>query len=142
MWEMLWPILLVVLSNTFYHICSKSVPSNANAFGALMVTYIVAAILTGIIFLVIVRPENAVAELHNLNWASIVLAAAIVGLELGNIFMYRAGWDISSGAFISNICLAIVLIFVGAFLFSEDISLKQVLGIFVCMVGLFLVNMG
>ncbi|MBO7518976.1 MAG: EamA family transporter [Methanobrevibacter sp.] len=141
MWEMIWPVLIVVLSNTFYNICTKSTPSNVNAFGTLMLTYITAAVLTGIIFLFLVKPENAIVELSKVNWTSIVLGIAIVGLELGYIFMYRSGWKVSSGALVANICLAIALLFVGAILYGENINVKQVLGIFICIAGLFLINM-
>ena len=141
MWEMIWPVLIVVLSNTFYNICTKSTPSNVNAFGTLMLTYITAAILTGVIFLFLVKPENALVELSKVNWTSIVLGIAIVGLELGYIFMDRSGWKVSSGALVANICLAIALLFVGAILYGENINVKQVLGIFICIVGLFLINM-
>lgn len=141
MWEMIWPVLIVVLSNTVYNIATKSTPSNVNAFGTLMITYLVAAILTGIIFVFLVKPENVVFELSKINWTSIVLAIAIVGLELGYIFMYRSGWKVSSGALVANICLAIALIVVGAILYGENITVKQVLGIFVCIVGLFLINL-
>ena len=138
---MIWPVLIVVLSNTFYNICTKSTPSNVNAFGTLMLTYITAAVLTGIIFLFLVKPENAIVELSKVNWTSIVLGIAIVGLELGYIFMYRSGWKVSSGALVANICLAIALLFVGAILYGENITVKQVLGIFICIAGLFLINM-
>ncbi len=138
---MIWPVLIVVLSNTFYNICTKSTPSNVNAFGTLMLTYITAAVLTGIIFLFLVKPENAIVELSKVNWTSIVLGIAIVGLELGYIFMYRSGWKVSSGALVANICLAIALLFVGAILYGENINVKQVLGIFICIAGLFLINM-
>lgn len=138
---MIWPVLIVVLSNTFYNICTKSTPSNVNAFGTLMLTYITAAILTGVIFLFLVKPENAIVELSKVNWTSIVLGIAIVGLELGYIFMYRSGWKVSSGALVANICLAIALLFVGAILYGENITVKQVLGIFICIAGLFLINM-
>ena len=141
MWEMIRPVLLVVLSNTFYNICTKSTPSNVNAFGTLMLTYITAAILTGVIFLFLVKPENAIVELSKVNWTSIVLGIAIVGLELGYIFMYRSGWKVSSGALVANICLAIALLFVGAILYGENITVKQVFGIFICIAGLFLINM-
>ena len=135
-------VIAVVLSNTFYNICTKSTPSNVNAFGTLMITYITAAILTGIIFIFLVKPENAIMELSKVNWTSIVLGIAIVGLELGYIFMYRVGWKVSSGALVANICLAIALIFVGAILYGENITSKQLIGILICCVGLFLVNMG
>ena len=45
MWSMIWPLLLIVLSNCFYNICTKSVPEGVNAFGTLTVTYHVGAVL-------------------------------------------------------------------------------------------------
>ena len=139
---MIWPILLVILSNTVYNICTKSTPGNVNAFGTLMITYAVATILTAVIFVFLVKPENVLTELSRVNWTSLVLGMAIVGLELAYIFAYRAGWKVSSASLVANIGLAIVLIFVGVILYGENISLKQVIGILVCCVGLFLINMG
>ena len=142
MWEMLWPILLILLSNTVYNICTKSTPGNVNAFGALMITYAVATIFTAVIFVFLVKPENVFTELSHVNWTSVVLGMVIVGLELGYIFAYRAGWKVSSASLVANIGLAIVLIFVGAVLYGENITLKQLMGILICCVGLFLINMG
>ena len=139
---MIWPILLVILSNTVYNICTKSTPGNVNAFGTLMITYAVATILTALIFVFLVKPENVLTELSRVNWTSVVLGMAIVGLELAYIFAYRAGWKVSSASLVANIGLSIVLIFVGVILYGENISLKQVMGILVCCVGLFLINMG
>ncbi|WP_407461989.1 EamA family transporter [Methanobrevibacter sp.] len=142
MWEMIWPILLVILSNTVYNICTKSTPGNVNAFGTLMITYAVATILTALIFVFLVKPENVLTELSRVNWTSVVLGMAIVGLELAYIFAYRAGWKVSSASIVANIGLAIVLIFVGVILYGENISLKQLMGILICSIGLFLINMG
>ena len=139
---MLWPILLILLSNTVYHICAKSTPGNVNAFGALMITYAVATIFTAIIFVLLVKPENVTTELSHVNWTSLVLGMVIVGLELGCIFAYRAGWKVSSASIVANIGVAIMLIFVGALLYGEHITLKQVMGIFICCAGLLLINMG
>ena len=41
--SMYWPILLVVLSNTFYNICAKATPQDVNPFASLSVTYLVGA---------------------------------------------------------------------------------------------------
>lgn len=67
MWNLIWPILVVILSNTFYNICMKSMPNDVNPFGALMVTYIVSAIITAVIFVFMVKPSNAVFELSKVN---------------------------------------------------------------------------
>ena len=42
---MIWPLLLIVLSNCFYNICTKSVPEGVNTFGTLTITYLVGAVL-------------------------------------------------------------------------------------------------
>lgn len=140
MWHMLWPLLLLVGSNTLYHICAKSTPERVNAFGALTVTYLIGAAVCGAIFLMSVRPSNALTELRQVNWTSFVLGIAIVGLEAGNLFLYRAGWKISAGSVVGNISLAIVLLFVGYFLFRENISARQLIGVAVCALGLYLIT--
>ena len=140
MWNMIWPLLLIVGSNCFYHICAKSMPEHAHAFGALTVTYLIGAVISAVAFVVSVRPANVLTELHNLNWAPFVLGLAIVGLEAGNVFLYRAGWKISVGSVVGNISLAIVLLFVGYFLFHEQITARQLIGVAVCALGLFLIT--
>ena len=83
LWNLIWPILIVILANTFYNVCMKSMPSDVNPFGALMVTYLVAALISGMIFVYSVGPSNIGAGLSKINWTSVVLALAIVGLEVG-----------------------------------------------------------
>ena len=140
-WNLVWPILMVILANTFYNICMKSMPADVNPFGALMVTYLVAAIISAIIFVFMVGPLNAGVEITKINWTSIILALAVVGLEVGYVFVYRAGWSVSTASVVANIGLACVLIVVGYLLYKENVSLNQILGIIVCMVGLILINL-
>lgn len=131
---------MVILANTFYNLCMKSMPSDVNPFGALMITYLVAAIISGVIFVFMVSPDNAGAEIAKINWTSVILALAIVGLEVGYVFVYRAGWAVNTASVVANIGLACVLIVVGYFLYRENMSFNQILGIIVCMVGLILIN--
>lgn len=141
MWKLIWPILVVILSNTFYNVCMKSMPSDVNPFGALMVTYLVATIISAIIFIYMVGPSNVVGEISMINWTSVILALAIVGLEVGYVFVYRAGWTISTASVVANIGLACVLIVLGYFLYKENVSINQIVGIVVCMFGLVLINL-
>lgn len=119
----------------------KSMPGDVNPFGALMVTYLVAAIISGIIFIYIVGPSNVGGEMSEINWTSVILALAIVGLEVGYVFVYRAGWTVSTASVVANIGLACVLLIVGYFLYKENVSINQIVGIIVCMFGLVLINL-
>lgn len=140
MWSMIWPVMVVVLSNVIYNVSQKSTPEGVNAFFALLVTYLVAAAVTAIIFVSTKGIHSIPNEVHKLNWASLALGVAIIGLEVGNLFLYRAGWKISVGSLVSNIALAIVLLFVGILFYKEAITMKQVIGMIVCALGLVLIT--
>ena len=131
---------MVILANTFYNICMKSMPGDVNPFGALMVTYFAASVISAVIFAFMVGPSNVTVELSRINWTSIILAIAIVGLEVGYVFVYRAGWAVSTASVVANIGLACVLLIVGYLLYKENVSFTQIVGFFVCMVGLILIN--
>ena len=143
-----FPIILIVLSNVLYHICAKSVPSQMNPMVSLMITYLVAGSLT--LFLFFLMPQiftmdkkvdvTLVGQIKQANWAPFVLGIVIVGLELGNILMYRAGWNISLGSLVCNITLAVFLIALGVFLYKETLSSSQAIGIGLCIVGLIFIN--
>ncbi|MCQ2437377.1 MAG: EamA family transporter [Clostridia bacterium] len=134
------PILIVVISNTLYHICAKSVPEGLNTFASLTVTYLIAAMLSLAFFFVSQRNGNLLAEYRQLNWASFALGLAIIGLEAGFIMMYKVGWNISVGQLIASALLAIVLIFVGYLAYHEAITPTKLIGAAVCLVGLYLLN--
>ena len=59
---MIWPLLLIVGSNCFYNICTKSMPERTNTFGALTVTYLVGAVLSAVLFVVSVKPAEVLNE--------------------------------------------------------------------------------
>ena len=138
--SMIWPIALIVLSNVFYNVCSKETPSSINPFAALSVTYIVGAIFSTAVYFFLNRGGNLIQEYRNLNWSSFILGFAIVGLEAGSIYMYKAGWNVSSGQIVYSIILSVCLILVGVIAYHESISMTKIVGVLVCMVGLFLIN--
>ena len=139
MWNMMWPILIVVAANTIYNISAKSVPPEVNSFASLVVSYTVAAVLSVAMFFITAENKNLVAELSKTNWTALALGIAIVALEFGYICIYRAGWKISVATLIANISLACVLLVVGVLLYKEVISLKQVAGIIISAAGLILI---
>lgn len=139
MWNYIWPILIVVASNTFYNICAKATPGDIHPMASLAVTYLAGAIGAITIFF-LTRGGNLIAEIRKANWATYVLALAIIGLEFGYICIYRAGWKVSAGSLVANISLACVLLFVGALLYKEVISIRQIFGMVLCVAGIILVG--
>ena len=136
----IFSIALVVMSNVAYHVTQKNTPQGVNPFGALLITYITAAIVTLISMAFYKSESGFLSSFNHVNWTSIVLGVAIVGLELGWLLAYRAGWDISVGSLVANIILAVTLIVVGLLFYKERLSLNKIIGIVLCGAGLIFIN--
>ena len=135
-----WPIALVVVSNIVYHICAKSTPESVSSFAALTLTYLVGAVVSAAMFFLTEKDRDLLRQLGQMNWAPYVLGVVIVGLEVGFIYAYKAGWQVSTASIVQSSFLAIALIFVGALLYHENLSWNKLVGIGVCMLGLVLIN--
>ena len=91
MFSYVWPLGLVVLSNVFYQICAKSVPDKMNPFASLTITYTIGALASFILYFALNKNRNIIQEYQKANWAPFVLGLAIVGLEVGYSYAYKAG---------------------------------------------------
>jgi len=133
---------LAVLSSIFYHVFVKLIPATANPAISLAVAYLTSLVLcAGLLFLYPID-HSIIREIKKLNWATVGLAVALVGLELGFLLAYRAGWKISTAAIIVNVAATLLLIPVGLVLFKERLSPVNIAGIVVCVAGLVMVNLG
>ncbi|MBQ7579965.1 MAG: EamA family transporter [Clostridia bacterium] len=141
MWNMLYPILIIVVSNILYNVCAKQTPGEINAFATLSITYLVAAIVSFVSFFVSARGKNIFAEFSKTNWTTFVLGIVIIGLELGYVLAYRNGWKMNTVSVTANIALAVALIFVAAIFYKESITLKQIAGVVLCAGGLVLISL-
>lgn len=141
MFSYIWPIALVVLSNVVYQICAKSVPEGMNPFASLTITYLVGTVASAILFFLLGSGGSLIKEYSKVNWAPLILGVVIVGLEVGWIYAYKAGWQVSTGFIVQSAFLAAVLLFVGYFLYHETLTWNKLVGVAVCMVGLVLINL-
>lgn len=140
MFSYVWPLALVVCSNVLYQICAKSAPQEMNPLASLTVTYTVGAVMSAVLYFALNRDGNLLREYARLNWAPFVFGAVLVGLEVGYIYAYKAGWPVSTAATVQAAFLAVLLLFVGFFLYQEAISLNKVMGIAICLAGLYFIN--
>lgn len=140
MFSYIWPIALLVVSNTVYQICAKSVPEDMNPFASLVITYLVGAAVSAVLYYLLPSDRNLVKECGKLNWAPLVLGIVIVGLEAGWIYAYKAGWQVSMGFIVQSAFLAITLLLVGYFLYHEALTWNKLAGAVICMIGLIFIN--
>ena len=136
----IWPLLIIIFSNTLYQICAKGIPEQMNTYASMTITYAVATIFSALAFFVTSKGGNLIKEFGHTNWATVVLGIVITGLEVGFIFAYKAGWKVNTLSVTTNAILAIVLIIVGLIGYHETISWSKVLGVAICLVGLYFIN--
>lgn len=86
------------------------------------------------------RDANLFREVRLTNWAPVVLGIVIVGLEVGFIYAFRAGWQVGTTQIITSAVVAVLLIFVGYLLYHEAITWNKIAGIIICLAGLVLIN--
>ena len=133
-------ITLAICSSALYHFTAKSTPSHVNFTVSLLVTYAVAFVVTLLGFFFFPATNGITAELRQLNWASIGLAIAVVGIEYGFLLTYRAGWNLGIAAVLTNVFASLILVPVTIFVFKDKISWVNIIGIFVCLGGLIMLN--
>jgi len=133
-------ITLAICSSALYHFVAKSTPSNVNFTVSLLITYAVAFVVTLFGFFFFPAKNGVIAEIKLLNWASIGLAIAIVGIEFGFLLTYRAGWNLGIAAVLVNVVASLTLIPVAIFVFKDKISWVNIAGILVCLAGLVMLN--
>ena len=138
--SMVWPIALVVFSNIVYQVCAKGVPKDMDAMASMTITYLVGAICSAIMFFVMNKNGNLMQEYAKTNWAPVFLGVSVVGLEVGFIYAYKNGWAVSTASIVQSAFLAVALIIVGGVLYKEAITANKIIGIVICLIGLYFIN--
>ena len=131
---------LAILCTVGYHLVLKLTPAGVNPLLSLLVTYALVAI--GFATLLFLSPGGFEwrQELRQLNWTALALAAVIVGLDLGFLYLYRGGFEVSLGALVTQSAAALLLLVIGVAVFRERLTAANVVGLGLCLVGLWLVN--
>jgi drug/metabolite transporter (DMT)-like permease len=134
-------LLLAIAGTVGYHLVLKVTPAGVNPLLSLMVTYALVTLLFAVILAF--APTAAGewrGELRQLNWTAVALALVIVVLDLGFLFLYRSGFEISLGALVTQSAAALLLLVIGVAAFRERLTLANLAGIALCVAGLWLVN--
>lgn len=134
-------MLIVIISNILYHISQKSISKTLNPMISMIITYSTALIITLMLLLIFPVEKGSIpTEIKSINWASVLLGFAAVGLEVGFLLVYRSGWNISFAAIFSNVIVTMLLIPIGMYFFKDKITPTNTLGVILSIVGILLIN--
>ena len=135
-----WPVILILAANTIYHISSKAVPADMDPFAAVFFNYVVAMTASFLLWMVLGKDHSLTLQLSRINWAPVVMGLTITAVEISFVFMYKLGWNISIGSTITNIAMAVALVVIGVLFYKEVVTMHQLIGIGLCILGLVIMN--
>lgn len=126
-------LALAVVSAAVYHLSMKVLPGTVNPFLPLTVAYAMAlAICTVGLFL---WPEGS-RSLQALRPSVIGVALGVVGIEVGFLLAYRAGWNIGYAALAANLGTTLLLLPIGLLFFKDHLSPQRMAGVALSLAGL------
>jgi uncharacterized membrane protein YdcZ (DUF606 family) len=133
------PLALAVGGNLLYHLSQKSMPKAANPLYVITIAYLVGIALCLLYGVVYPNEKSFMETMRESNWAVFAMGVGAVIIELGFLLAYRAGWNISTAAVVCSTAVTLMLIPIGVFAFKEHLSLRNVVGLLFCVLGLILV---
>jgi drug/metabolite transporter (DMT)-like permease len=133
-------ILLTIAANVGYHLFQRTIRPDANPALSLVVTYVVALLLSVALLPAFDGLQDLRAGFRRLGWSSYALGGAIVLLELGFLLAYRARWDLGVAAAYSNVAVALILLPIGVLAFGEGFDARKGLGVALAVAGLVLLT--
>ena len=138
-----WPLLLVVLSSVGYQVGLKEVSGIGDPMISLMVTYLAASAVSFVIyFFQSLGKESFFRGVLSVSLSAIGLGLAIVGIEVGTLFMYRAGWAVNVAFVVANSLIVAALMLTGFLLYKEKLTLRQLIGVGISLAGILCIVMG
>lgn len=123
-----------------YHLAARNMPQQANQAITLIIVYLIGAVLSALVLLLLLRPRAGADLLSGVGWPTVALGLAVVLIEFGFLWMYRSGWGVSTGGLAVNIIATVALVLVGLLVYRETLTPANWVGMCACGVGLFLLT--
>ena len=133
-------LLLAIVTTVGYHLVMKLTPAAVNPFLSLAASYMLGAAVFLACYALAPDAPPLREALKPLNWTVFGLVVAVVGLDVAFLMLYRTGFDVSLGQIVTQSGAALLLLVAGVALFQEKISLANLAGVALCVVGLWLIN--
>lgn len=134
------PLVLVIGGNLVYHLAQKSLPRDANPLHTMILVYVIAILACAATALVTPGEKTFLQSARGTNSTVFVLGLSVAMIEVGFLFVYRAGWNISTASITASVVLSLMLIPIGVLAFKEQLSVRNAVGLLLCMIGLVLVT--
>jgi drug/metabolite transporter (DMT)-like permease len=134
-----FPMVLAIVSYMIYHSSQKMLSNSLNPLFITSLAYSLAMLISWTLFFCIPLVGY---EKSTFSWPILAIAVGVVGLDVGFLLAYRAGWGISSAPLFANVTLALAVLPIGLLIFKEKLTALNIAGVLCCVVGLILLRWG
>lgn len=135
------PFVVVVLGQVLYHSLLRQLPKGIPALALISLTYAIGAVVGGVLWWLVPADAPVAAApsvVETLPWAA-GLAVAILLVEVGYVYAYRAGLPLSVGALTVFAVTTALLVPISFMAFHDRMSWLQWLGMVLVLGGSWLV---
>ena len=137
--KMLW-LGTAIVATVGYHLVLKLLPTEVNQFLSMAITCAVGSLAFLALYAMAPGTISMRDAIGQLNWTTLALAGVIVCLDLIFLMLYRSGFELSLGQLVTQSAAALLLLLVGVAFFAEKLSLTNIAGIGLCVVGFWLIS--
>ena len=134
------PLVLTVGGGLLYHVGIKSLSASANPFVPLLASAACLAAVYAICGFAASADNSPFAALRASGWGVLAIAVGAASIELGFLWAYRQGWNISRASLTTSVSVTLLLAAIGLLFFKERLTPWNVLGVMLCAAGLILVT--
>ncbi len=123
-----------------YQYFVKQIPTSINPLVSVIGIYIAVLAFSIVLLPFFLSEGELVKEVKQLNWIQLAIAGSVFMIELGFLFMFRYGWNLSTGNLITGVIVNIALLGIGIMILGEKISFINAIGVGISILGVALVS--
>jgi len=132
--------LMAIVGGVGYQYFIKRVPGTINPLVSVAGIYVAVLAISAVLMPLFLSGEKLVVHIRQLSWIQIALAVSVIFIELGYLLMYRNGWILSTGNVTTGVFVNLTLAAIGAALLGEHLSVTNLAGIALCILGVALMG--
>jgi drug/metabolite transporter (DMT)-like permease len=133
------PLVLVIGGNLIYHLSQKALPREANPLYTMIIVYGIAIIACAACALVYPSEKTFIQSAKETNLTVFLLGVSVALIEVGFLYVYRVGWNVSTASITMSVTVTLLLIPIGVLAFKEHLTVRNIFGLLFCLLGLVLV---
>ena len=131
---------IAVVGAVGYQYLVKRVPASLNPVVSVIGVYGSVLVLSAILLVAFPTQGGLLRQFRQLSWIQLVIAVAVLMIEIGFLWMYRYGWELSTGNLVTGAAVNLTLVVVGLSVLGEKVNAANILGIAVTIIGVALIG--